>query len=255
VAVMTRDRVAWVIGGTSGIGEACVKRLDDFNEDVIASDSDDCDVTDPRAIMNKLSYFQNNKVHVEAIVFSAGVNHLQWLHDMGDGKRNATWYSFGMMNEVVSVNLVGFINIMSALASHPWTGVEARERLGGDPPSVVAVSSDAAVRPMRTSMAYCASKAGLDMAVKCAARELGPRGWRINAVSPGMTADTCMTEYVDDTVPGLRGWTREEAAAYEKSQEVVPGRIDPFDIAEVVVNVLYGPQHLNGAIVTINGGR
>jgi NAD(P)-dependent dehydrogenase (short-subunit alcohol dehydrogenase family) len=142
---------------------------------------------------------------------------------------------------IYDVNVLGFMRVLRA-AVH--TGCR----------SIVAISSDAATRPMRTSMAYCASKAALDMCVKCAARELAPE-IRVNAVSPGMTLGTAMTEYIDKTVPAMRGWTPEEAWEYEHSQIPAGRRARPEEIAQVVYDVLVGPEYMTGSIVTINGGR
>ncbi|ABD58664.1 FabG-like 3-oxoacyl-(acyl-carrier-protein) reductase [Mycobacterium phage PLot] len=238
---------AWVIGGTSGIGKACAERLGEYM--VTASTGlEEWDVRERggagRQLIRELGY----PTH---IVYAAGVNHLDWI---GDG-------TYGH-EDVINVNLMGFLRLLDNLVLEGGMG---RLREGHDSyrgeypfgakPNIVAISSDAAERPLRTSIGYCASKAGLNMAVRVAARELGPHGWRINAVSPGMTAPTGMSDYIDKRVPEVRGWTQIEAAQYEAQQEVVPGRIDPREVAEVVFDVLTGPNHLNGSIITINGGR
>jgi hypothetical protein len=64
-----------------------------------------------------------------------------------------------------------------------------------------------------------------------------------------------MTRYIDETVPFLRGWTREFTEDYERLQEVVPGRIHPQEVAVVITDILGWPDHFNGEIVSINGGR
>lgn len=233
----------WIVGG-GGIGEAvrnnieCDREIDQF---VYTSTFADCDVRDPASIAAEFArineYAPSDVSHV---VFVAGINRLDRLDHMGPDELDGA-------RDVVGTNLVGFINLCGTLA----TARNPRE----NPLRIVAVSSDAAERPMRTSMAYCASKAGLNMAVKVAAREMGEHGWRINAVAPGMTAPTGMSEYIDNRVPEVRGWTLLQALNYEGGQQVVPGRIHPNHVAEVIKTTLYGPNHLNGSIITINGGR
>jgi 2,3-dihydro-2,3-dihydroxybenzoate dehydrogenase len=71
---------------------------------------------------------------------------------------------------------------------------------------VVVVGSDAAWREMRTSVAYCASKAALHQAVRVIARERASEEFAINVVAPGMTEPTGMQEYVDESVPMIRKW-------------------------------------------------
>jgi NAD(P)-dependent dehydrogenase (short-subunit alcohol dehydrogenase family) len=237
-----------IIGGSTGIGKAVDKHLFDLKHEpgydaagvVMATGKEGLDVNSRASIRRVISEFESEHGHLTHLVYSAGINRLQEI-----GK---TWDdSFADFTDVIDTNLIGFMMVIDYLAA-------TRDRME-KPIRVVAISSDAAERPMRTSMAYCASKAGLNMAVRCAARELGPYGWRINAVSPGMTAPTGMSEYIDKRVPEVRNWTPEAAAHYERSQEVVPGRIHPSEVAEVVVGTLFGPDHLNGSIITINGGR
>jgi NAD(P)-dependent dehydrogenase (short-subunit alcohol dehydrogenase family) len=171
------------------------------------------------------------------IVYSAGVNKLAWVSDLG---RNRT----GILAEIFSVNVLGFIDLMSA---HERWWPEATG-------SAVVITSDAAERPMRGSTAYCASKAALNMAVRCMARELAPR-WRINAIAPGMTSDTEMTRQLDRDIPAFRGWTPEFALEYERSQIPMGRRALPEEVADLAISTLNGPEYLTGSIIAINGGR
>lgn len=227
----------WIIGGTSGIGKACFDLLGEHPAVIYATGKEDFDVTndDFGKMLEEFGY-------PNRIVYSAGVNHLNWL-----GK--------GTLDEhlrVLDVNLFGFIRLLDAAASiTQWS----KNSTLAPRPNIVAISSDAGVRPLRTSISYCASKAGLDMAVRVAARELGPHGWRINAVAPGMCHSTQMSAIIDSTVPQLRGWSMDQMFDYERSQEVTPGRISPSEVAEAVAFLLDGPAHLNGEILTLNGGR
>lgn len=236
---------AWVIGGTSGIGKSCAELLEK-DMPVTATGVEEFNV---RSVVGAWRLWVRDTGFPTHIVYSAGTNHLGWLGD------NESW----MHEAVVNVNLVGFMRLLDALVSAARDYGAGGHPFGHYPfgvkPSIVAISSDAAERPLRTSIGYCASKAGLNMAVRVAARELGPHGWRINAVSPGMTAPTGMSEYIDKRVPEIRGWTEEHALDYERSQEVTPGRIRPEDVARVVYSTIMGPQHLNGSIITVNGGR
>lgn len=169
------------------------------------------------------------------VVYCAGVNRLDWLRDI---KRHE-------YHEVMEVNVWGFVSVMQAMS-----------REGILDASIVAVSSDAAQRPMRTSLAYCASKAALDMAVRVAAREMAILGsWRVNAVSPGKVENTPMSDYVDARVMELRHWTKDEADAREAASWVLGRPVYADEVAATVWSVLTGPTALNGQIVTVNGGR
>jgi NAD(P)-dependent dehydrogenase (short-subunit alcohol dehydrogenase family) len=88
--------------------------------------------------------------------------------------------------------------------------------------AIVAVSSIAGILTHRFMSAYCASKAGLEMLVRCAADELGGLGVRVNAVRPGLvptdlatplTADPVVVDDYLDQMPLARLGTTEDIAA------------------------------------------
>ena len=238
----------WIIGGTSGIGAAIADIFDSYDQKApLVSDAKDCDVRGydniVRALSNAVYEAKMEESPLKTIVYSAGVNDLMHLGSM----RQSGTLDAG---DVIDVNMIGFIRLMDAVMDPEVFPEEWRKNL-----TVIAISSDAAVRPMRTSMAYCASKAGLNMAVKVAARECGTHGTRVLGLAPGMTEGTRMTDYIDSTVPILRGWTTEETLRYEALQEVVPGRVQLKELAVTALMMANGPRHWTGDIVTVNGGR
>jgi NAD(P)-dependent dehydrogenase (short-subunit alcohol dehydrogenase family) len=229
-----RKATVLVIGGHSGIGKAISELLENMGVTVYAPSSEILNVLDGMRIIDDALTDQN----ITHCVYSAGVNELCWI----EGIEEPHLGNFENYTDLLNVNVVGFAKVLSALKrNHPVR-------------SVVAISSDAATRPMRGSLMYCSSKAALDMAVRCAARELAPK-IRVNAVSPGMTDGTLMQEYIDKTVPVFRGWTVEEARSYEESQNPMGRRATTEEIAHVTIDVLFGPEYMTGSIVTVNGGR
>lgn len=52
--------------------------------------------------------------------------------------------------------------------------------------NVINVSSILGKRPQQGMMSYCVTKSGLDMATKCMASELTPRGVRVNGIRPAV---------------------------------------------------------------------
>jgi NAD(P)-dependent dehydrogenase (short-subunit alcohol dehydrogenase family) len=221
-----------IIGGTSGIGESFASLQSSRSGEVFVPAKDELDVRK----LTQMSDYINAHGPFNRIVYSAGVNYLDWIGRIHPGE----------MLEIYDVNVIGFMLLLDTHVA----------LFGADTPvNVLAVTSDAAVRPLRTSMAYCSSKAALNAAVKVAARELAPHGWRVNAVAPGVTDRTDMTAYVDERVSEIRGWTPEEARAYETSQCPMGRRAERYEIAQVMMSVLNGPQYLNGEIIAVNGGR
>jgi NAD(P)-dependent dehydrogenase (short-subunit alcohol dehydrogenase family) len=225
-----------ILGGNSGIGEAVFNLLEDEQGNVNQ-------LFRPRSSMVNVANRRHVRRYItingpfDYIVFSAGINKLQWIADAPeDGYAN---FIFTM-----DVNLCGFYYVV---AEHVNAWPQAKV-------SAVAVSSDAGEIPMRGSIAYCVSKAALDMAVKVMARELAPL-WRVNAVAPGMVEGTDMTKYIDEMIPGFRGWTPEYAREYERASVPSGRRATLEEVAETIRWVLMGPEQMTGAIIRINGGK
>lgn len=225
-----------VIGtGTGGIGDTFVELWAQENvgmlgETLYTPSIEDLDITDE---MNIERYIEENGPFAE-IVYSAGVQNLQWVHEIETLD----------LHRIFSVNVFGFILLVG---SHVDMYPEDELR-------VAVVVSDAAEKPMRTSTAYCASKAALAMSVKTLARELAP-GAIIVGVSPGVVEDTGMTRQLEEDIPTTRGWTKEQARAYENSGSVLGRRITQDEVAEALMFALRGPEALNGSIITLNGGN
>ncbi|XP_076084619.1 L-xylulose reductase-like [Mytilus galloprovincialis] len=52
------------------------------------------------------------------------------------------------------------------------------------------MSSIDSTMPQPEAVVYCMAKVAIDMLTKCLAKELGPRGVRVNAINPGFIDDT-----------------------------------------------------------------
>ena len=220
-----------VLGGTSGIGKAAYDRLMATAEFTggEAYGVEDFDVVQRISFRSVIAELKPHD-----IVYSVGVNKLDWIKDVSPRD----------FSQIMSANVYGFLNMVRLLDEADY-----------GPVNIVAVTSDAAWRPMRTSAIYCASKAALEMAVRVASREYAPKGWRINAVAPGKVEDTPMTEYVDARVLDLRGWSVEAAEAYEVASTPLGRKVTKDEVAQVIEQVLFGPAAQTGEIIAVNGGR
>jgi NAD(P)-dependent dehydrogenase (short-subunit alcohol dehydrogenase family) len=222
-----------ILGGTSGIGWAFSELLRgngfrDFEESHVRG-AEHFDIRSESALTEEIASLDPTDV-----VYSVGVNELDWTKDV----------CLQTFRYLMEVNVWGFISTLQIL-----------QNVCGHPVNVVAVTSDAAWRPMRTSAVYCASKAALEMAVRVASRELAPQGWRVNAVAPGKVENTRMTEYVDARVLDLRGWTVEAAEAYELQSTPLGRKVTATEVAQVIEHTLNGPKAQTGEIIAVNGGR
>lgn len=229
------SRSVLALGGTSknGIGRAVCERLISLGHLAYAPTPSMMDVTQDYRHSGLIELLE--EVRPDAVVYSVGINELDWSIAL----------DHFVFERIMDVNVWGFINVLKALQLTKRTY------------SVLAISSDAAVRPMRTSMAYCASKAALDMVIRVASRELAAEGWRINGLAPGKVDGTDMTKYVDERVMEIRHFdTREEAAAYEMAGNPMRRPLTTAEIASVACDVLLSNSlGWTGDIVTVNGGR
>jgi NAD(P)-dependent dehydrogenase (short-subunit alcohol dehydrogenase family) len=116
-----------------------------------------------------------------------------------------------------------------------------RRDVGG---SIVGMSSAGALGSMPFRAAYGANKAGLSHLVKSLAVELGEYGVRINAVAPGLTL-----------TPRIAARMSAEAVA-QQSAEVPLGRLGvPDDIAKAVLFLASDlAAHITGVTLAVDGG-
>jgi NAD(P)-dependent dehydrogenase (short-subunit alcohol dehydrogenase family) len=227
----TTEKRLLVLGGTSGIGATIADTLVDAGiyRAVKVVGYEDFNAVYRTPMLEVVEEFDPTD-----IVHSVGINTLDWIPDI----RQVDFIN------LMQTNVWSFVNLIQVLAQY-----------GREQYNVVAISSDAAWRAMRTSLAYCASKAALEMAIRVASREYAAKGWRINGVAPGKVAGTKMTEYVDARVLELRGWSVEAAEAYELQSTPLGRKVNQVEVAEVVAGVLFGPKAQTGEIVAVNGGR
>jgi NAD(P)-dependent dehydrogenase (short-subunit alcohol dehydrogenase family) len=219
---------AVVVGGASGIGASVVDGLRAEGADVVVWDVREphdirCDVADPEQVKAAPTATLERLGVPATVTVSAGIGHAGLLLDATPDE----W------DRVMAVNARGVWLAMRALA-RPMS-----EGKGG---SMIAVSSVSAQVADRSMGLYCASKAALDMLVRVAAVEWGPRV-RVNAVAPGVT-DTPMLGPVPRSGPWLSGVGR---------RTVLGGIGRPEDVADTVLAV-HGMSWVTGQTITCDGG-
>lgn len=182
------NSVAVVTGGVSGIGAAITRRLvdrgakvfvADINADAVAAASDTfganvaglrTDVTDEASMEALFAAAVDRFGSIDAVYNVAGGSKPASIVDMD----LATW-DFN-----IKLNLYG---------AFLGTRLGAKHFLDhGKTGSIVNIASLNSQVPMHFGAGYSTAKAGVVMLTKNAALELGERGIRVNAVSPGLVA-------------------------------------------------------------------
>lgn len=211
-----------VFGGTSGIGAAVTDALrwrGDAVTTVGRSDKADlrADITQPISL-ELIGAIRD----ADAAVLAAGI---------GAGKPLALQTDAEIAN-VINTDLTAQLILMRCCL-RGWM-----ERGSG---SIVAVSSVAAKVGISGLVVYSAAKAGLEAAVRAAAREYGRFHLRLNCVAPGYI-ETPMTADLTDRIRG------------QITKRTPGGRVGcPEDVAGAVLLLLDNP-HINGTVITVDGG-
>lgn len=238
MARLEAKRTLVIIGGRQGIGKEVWRLAEDEHMDhwryVVPTSESEVDVTDTERLEHFTNTLWDTGHRNVDLVYCAGINILGKIGELNADDLMRTY----------AVNVAGFIMTIDALKQ---THREGRV-------NVSVIVSDSSRVPMRGSVMYASSKAALAHAVRCAARELAPT-WRVNGISPGVVADTPMTDYIDQVVPALRGWTLEEAQEYERSMIPMGRRATKTEVAEAVLWSLRGPEFMTGSIIDVAGGK
>jgi len=151
----------------------------------------------------------------------------------------------------LSLNLLAAVRATRAALPH------LLERAADGGASIVTVSSVNAFLPDPAIVDYCAAKAALTNFCKALSKEAGPRGLRVNTVSPGpvSTALWLGKEGVAQTFATASG-AAPEAVAEQAAGETVTGRFTrPEEVADLVVFLASArAANVTGADYVIDGG-
>jgi 3-oxoacyl-[acyl-carrier protein] reductase len=243
--VRLTDKVAIVTGSAQGIGLATALRFAAEGARVVVSDIGQqrvdqavaaivaqggqaigavVDVTNRLAIDAMVAKVKATWGCIDVLINNAGITKDARLAKMSSAQFDA----------VIAVNLKGVFECTQAVA-------ETMTAQGSG--SIVNASSVVGLYGNFGQTNYAATKAGVIGFTKTWARELGPKGVRVNAVCPGFV----MTPILD-TVPD---------AVKQKMIEKVPlGRLGrPEEIAAVYAFLASDDSsYMNGAVLEVSGG-
>ena len=189
------------------------------------------DVAEPASVAAAVADCVAKLGGLDGVVNAAGIDLVADIEAM----ELAQW------SRVLAVNLTGPMLVMRAAFPH------LRASGGG---TIVNVSSGAGLSPLKHRTAYCASKAGLQMASKALAMEAAEFGIRVNTVCPG-AVETELFRSGINVEPDPK-------AAYEavRARYALKRIAAPEEIAAAILWLTSAESsYVTGTAIAVDGGR
>lgn len=243
---MLKDKTAVITGGVRGIGKAIAKKFCENGADVILlyrSNDEEAqktveelgqygtkvlllkgDVADPETAAAAAAMVKEEFGKVDILVNNAGITNDKLMMRMSPED----------FTRVINANLNGAFYMMKELSS-----LMVKKRTG----AIINMASVSGLKGNPAQVNYSASKAGIVGMTLSAAKELGRRGIRVNAIAPGFI-DTDMTAVLTDE--------QKEAA----SKQITLGRMgQPEDIANAALFLASDMSaYITGQVISVDGG-
>lgn len=235
-----------ISGGTRGIGSAVANKFlcngykvtclyssndiaaNNFREScMVFSDSlnvKKCDVSSPKEVKKCVEESKRLFGSVDIVVSNAGISFVGL----------ADTFTFDDYRRIMDTNFGGFFNLTNSVISdmvHNKSGV------------IIAISSMWGQVGASCEALYSASKGAIDAYVKSLAKELGPSGIRVNAVSPGVVKTDMLNCYSEEDLAEL-------------ADETPLGKVgSPEEIANMVYFLTTNEaSFVTGQVIGVNGG-
>lgn len=211
-----------VVGSESGIDDAILIKLKELGADISILKG----IPEEKIELEIKELVKNSDVF-DGVVFT--VVHSDF--------RPLQYVKPNLVKEIMYDNYGIFVEVMRCLKK--TKGIK-------DGASVVAISSISSIRAMKAKMAFCASKAALDAAIRCLAVELGDKGIRINSIQKGFVDSDSMKTHIQ-TINLIK--------SDENDERLILGITKAEEIANLVAFLLSdATKTITGTSIIIDGG-
>lgn len=241
---LLKNKVCIVTGSTRGIGRTIAELYAVEGADVIVNGTRPAsavewieksenrdrlhsyyfDITDSSAIRQNVMAIKKQFGHIDVLVNNAGVEFNELIGMI----------SRDNMEKMFNVNVYGTIEMIQAVSR-----IMSRNNNGG---CIINISSMVGLRGNAGQIVYSATKGAVIALTKSAAKELAPKGIRVNSIAPGLT-QTEMMEQAD--LEKLQG----------RISNICMGRIaKPIDIANACLLLASDyAGYISGQIIPVDG--
>jgi NAD(P)-dependent dehydrogenase (short-subunit alcohol dehydrogenase family) len=247
-----KDQVALVTGGTKGIGKAIADTLSIKGANVVVTARTApkenragqhfiaADLSEPESAEAIAKEILERYGRIDIIVNNAGAN-------LGQGGGFSTLSDEHWYNDW-ALNFMSVVRINKALLP---TMIAQQKGV------IINISTGAAKQPIwEMTMSYSSAKAALNIYSKALASELGPKGIRVNVVSPGVVKTPLMLEFIENIAKTSNSTTDDAFKGIMDKVGVPLGRMaEPKEIAELVT-FLASPEakYITGSNYAVDGG-
>lgn len=251
---MENKKVILVTGGTSGIGFGTIEYLlEEGNYEIISVSRGDKNIS---LAKEKLGEKANQVIFLQGDVSKEEdckkiYNEIERKYEKLDGLVNSAGIiklggieeqTLEEWNNALNINLTAIFLLSKTLLPLLKKGTNT---------SIVNISSMSSNRA-GGSIAYCASKAGVDMLTKYMGQELGKYNIRVNSVNPAAVYTNIYVASGDYTQDGYDKWSEEKAPLYplrrigDAKKDVAP-----------TIEFLLSDKSLwtTGAVYLVDGGK
>lgn len=233
---MTQMPHVLISGGSRGIGRSAAdlfaangwsvtclfhKNKPEVKDNIIAIQ---CDVKDPAQVKESVRLSEEKQGPVDCLISNAGISVKGLAQDLKEDDYRL----------VMDTNFGGLFNLANAVIP----GMVSRKQ-----GTIIAVSSMWGQTGASCEALYSASKGAVDSYVRSLAKELGPSGIRVNAVSPGVIDTDMLNGYSDEDLKDL-------------ADETPLGRLGtPEEVAKAMLFLSSdAASFITGQVIGVNGG-
>lgn len=240
-----RDKKILVTGGSSGLGRQTAILLSEMGADVVIMARREEELKKTLSLMRKGSHFY---LAIDISDFDQMVQAIKSIVERDGKKLDGAAHCAAIavpiplrairksaMDELFATNFYSFAAILKCAGGKKYFN---------DGSSIVGVSSWAAPYGQRGNGIYAATKGAMDTLMKCAAKELRPKGIRVNTICPGGMRTEML---VNQTVKFYEG----------DSLETLPeGLMEPKKVASIIATLLSDSmQYVSGIAMDVDQGK
>ncbi len=247
-----KGQVALVTGGTKGIGKAIADKLSNNGARVVITARTApeegtsghhfiaADLTQAGSAAAIAREILEKYGRIDIIVNNAGAN----LSPGGgfDTLTDEHWYKDWELN---FLSVVRMNKSLLPLMISQKSGV------------IINISTGAAKQPIwEMTMSYSSAKAALNAYSKALANELGPKGVRVNVVSPGLVKTPLMMEFIENLAQSSNSTVDDAFNSMMEKVGIPVGRMgEPEEIAHLVAFLVSSEaKYITGTNYAVDGG-